>query len=128
MTIKWLVVIILIYRELELPGSIIARAEAEDYQVAGWAIGAETEETRNPREVGFNSSDNNDTIPSFQVKIGLIQNKIVLPTDAPINQQVNYYGFYNKVLLIINFLYAKCPPTAALNCNNYLHQAYINNE
>ena len=51
----------------------VGRAVDEDYQVAGWRMEAEAEETR----------------PAREVRIGLIQNKIVLPTDAPIIQQVN---------------------------------------
>ena len=51
----------------------VGRAVDEDYQVAGWRMDADMEETR----------------PSREVRIGLIQNKIVLPTDAPIIQQVN---------------------------------------
>ena len=60
------------YRSLELGDATLSRADEEDYQVVGWRIKAEREETRTPREV----------------KIGLIQNKIVRPTDAPIQDQV----------------------------------------
>jgi len=60
-------------KELQLSDSTTTRAENEGYQVAGWKIDADVEETRNPREV----------------KIGLIQNKIVLPTDAPIQDQIS---------------------------------------
>lgn len=54
----------------------VGRAVDEDYQVAGWRMEADTEETR----------------PAREVRIGLIQNKIVLPTDAPIMQQVIHYN------------------------------------
>merc|ERR1711885_80564 len=59
-------------KELELSEATISRAGDEDYQVAGWRMSAEPEETR----------------PAREVRIGLIQNKIILPTDAPIGQQV----------------------------------------
>jgi len=42
------------------------------YEVAGWVIDAQHEETRPPRKV----------------TLALIQNKIVLPTDAPISEQI----------------------------------------
>jgi len=60
-------------KELDLSESTVTRAENDGYQVAGWKIEADQEETRNPREV----------------QIGLIQNKIVLPTDAPIHDQIS---------------------------------------
>jgi len=59
-------------KELELSEATVSRAGDEDYQVAGWRMTAEPEETR----------------PTREVRIGLIQNKIILPTDAPIGQQV----------------------------------------
>jgi len=59
-------------KELELAEATVGRAEDDDYQVAGWRMEADTEETR----------------PAREVRIGLIQNKIVLPTDAPIIQQI----------------------------------------
>ena len=62
-----------ISRQLDLSEATVSRAGDEDYQVTGWRMEADTEETRPVREV----------------RIGLIQNKIVLPTDAPINQQVS---------------------------------------
>jgi len=59
-------------KQLDLSEATVSRAGDEDYQVTGWRMEADMEETRPVREV----------------RIGLIQNKIVLPTDAPINQQV----------------------------------------
>ena len=58
---------------LELSEEVVAKAGEDDYEISGWRISALAEETRPPREV----------------KIGLIQNKIVLPTDAPIQDQVS---------------------------------------
>jgi len=48
------------------------RASEGGYEIAGWEIDAQQEETRPPRKV----------------TIALIQNKIVLPTDAPIVEQI----------------------------------------
>ena len=62
-----------ISRQLDLSEATVSRAGDEDYQVTGWRMEADMEETRPVREV----------------RIGLIQNKIVLSTDAPINQQVS---------------------------------------
>jgi len=59
------------------------RAEKENYQVKSYKITAAHEETRAPRIV----------------KIGLIQNKIVEPTDAPIQQQIN--GLFERIGSII---------------------------
>ena len=65
--------------------AIVGRAEDDDYQVAGWRMEADTEETR----------------PAREVRIGLIQNKIVLPTDAPIIQQVKNYFIVKLLGLLI---------------------------
>jgi len=68
---------------LTLSEEVVARAGEEDYEVSGWRISALSEETRPPREV----------------KIGLIQNKIVLPTDAPIQDQIS--GLFKRIGSII---------------------------
>ncbi|XP_023322430.1 beta-ureidopropionase [Eurytemora carolleeae] len=59
--------------DLEIPAEVLEKAEAENYQVKAFSIPALPEETRRPR----------------LVKIGLIQNKIVLPTDSPIQDQIS---------------------------------------
>lgn len=59
-------------RPLEICEESINRANEGGYDVAGWRICAELEETRPPRKV----------------TIALIQNQIVLPTDAPILDQI----------------------------------------
>jgi len=59
-------------RPLEISEESINRANEGGYDVAGWSICAELEETRPPRKV----------------TIALIQNQIVLPTDAPILDQI----------------------------------------
>jgi len=64
---------------LELGDAARAKAAEEDYEIAGWSIEAAPEETR----------------PAREVKIGLIQNKIVLPTDAPIQDQIS--GLFRRV-------------------------------
>ena len=107
---------------LELGDAARAKAAEEDYEIAGWSIEAAPEETRPAREVCKLSCScliNIKTITTCfliiqcpcrctvtvqvcfcsQVKIGLIQNKIVLPTDAPIQDQVRI----NQPFLSNNF-------------------------
>lgn len=57
---------------MEISEASINLANEGGYDVAGWSICAELEETRPPRKV----------------TIALIQNQIVLPTDAPILDQI----------------------------------------
>jgi len=57
---------------LDLPTECHTRAEHEDYELKAWTIDALQEETR----------------PARNVTIALIQNRIVLPTDAPIQEQI----------------------------------------
>lgn len=58
-------------RELALPESASSAAASADFELAGWAFGAAPEETRPPRVV----------------RVGLAQNRIVLPTTAPVAEQ-----------------------------------------
>ena len=60
------------YSKLSLPASAEALATERDFELAGYVFEAKPEEMRHPR----------------LVNIGLIQNQIVLPTTAPILQQV----------------------------------------
>lgn len=59
-------------KAMEVAAECMEQAGVEDYDLAAWDIDAMEEETRLPRKV----------------TIGLIQNKIVLPTDAPILDQI----------------------------------------
>jgi len=59
-------------RALDIGEECARSAGDAGYEVAGWVIDAQHEETRPPRKV----------------TIALIQNKIVLPTDAPISEQI----------------------------------------
>lgn len=59
-------------RALDIGEECARTAGDAGYEVAGWVIDAQHEETRPPRKV----------------TIALIQNKIVLPTDAPISEQI----------------------------------------
>ncbi|ELU18476.1 hypothetical protein CAPTEDRAFT_176971 [Capitella teleta] len=59
-------------KKLELPSEALQLGQQKDFEVAGYILGeAQREEVRPPRIV----------------RVGLIQNKIVLPTDAPILEQ-----------------------------------------
>ena len=59
-------------KALELEEEVKESAKAKDFELQGWSIPASPEETRPPRNV----------------TIALVQNKVVLPTDAPILEQV----------------------------------------
>jgi len=65
--------------KLDIDSDVKGRAEAENYEVAGYSITALPEETRLPRKV----------------KIGLIQNKIVHPTDSSIQLQIS--GLHERI-------------------------------
>lgn len=58
-------------QRLQLPESAVALADERDFELVGYGFPAEREESRAPRIV----------------RIGSIQNKIVLPTSAPIAEQ-----------------------------------------
>ena len=61
------------YRSLDLPSSALALAQEKDFEVTGYVFdGALPEDTRAPRVV----------------RVGCIQNKIVLPTTASVSEQV----------------------------------------
>ena len=64
---------ILFSRELELPASAVKKAREQNFEIAGYAIDASSESVRAPRVV----------------RVGLIQNKIVLPTTDPVLKQVS---------------------------------------
>lgn len=59
-------------RALDLPEAAKALSSEKNFDLQGYGIDAQVEQTR-PRRL---------------VKIGAIQNQIVLPTDAPVQQQV----------------------------------------
>jgi len=59
-------------RQLDLPASAVEKAKERNFEIAGYNIDASTEPVRAPR----------------MVRVGLIQNKIVLPTTDPVLKQV----------------------------------------
>jgi len=67
------------HKKLELPSAVVFRAETGKYEIAAFTIPAAAEETR----------------PQRLVKIGLIQNQIVHPTDDPISRQIS--GLYSRI-------------------------------
>ena len=73
------------FRKLKLPGPAETLAEEKDFEIAGYRFTAEREQTRQPRVV----------------RVGVIQNKIVIPTNAPIAQQVNYLLETQKFLYVV---------------------------
>lgn len=60
---------------LDLPSSVLSEADEKDFEVQGYGFTALKEEVRSARIV----------------RVGAIQNKIVLPTTAPVLEQVKYY-------------------------------------
>ena len=60
------------YSDLVLPPNAITTAESKKFAIAGYKIHTAVEQLRQPRIV----------------RIGAIQNHIILPTDAPVLDQV----------------------------------------
>lgn len=59
-------------RTLDLPACAVDAASEHDFELKGYRFEAAQEQLRPPR----------------RVRVGLIQHRIVLPTDAPIHDQV----------------------------------------
>ena len=62
-------------RELDLPADAVNKARERNFDIAGYIIDAPSEPLRSPRVV----------------RVGLIQNKIVLPTTDPVLKQVGVF-------------------------------------
>uniref|UniRef100_A0A8C3A3C4 Beta-ureidopropionase n=1 Tax=Cyclopterus lumpus TaxID=8103 RepID=A0A8C3A3C4_CYCLU len=60
-------------QKLDLPSCAVSAASERDFELKGFRFEAAQEQLRPPR----------------RVRVGLIQNRIVLPTDAPILDQIN---------------------------------------
>ncbi|XP_073485334.1 beta-ureidopropionase [Aquarana catesbeiana] len=60
-------------RKLDLPSSAVNAASQENFEIKGYVFEAALEQLRRPRTV----------------RVGLIQNKIQLPTTSPVAEQVN---------------------------------------
>ena len=69
-------------RSLELPSDAVAEAGDKDFELCGYGFTAEAEEVR----------------PARIVRVAVIQNKIVLPTTAPILDQVDLYTVNSRYL------------------------------
>lgn len=65
-------------RELEIPEEARQLSEKQDFDLQAYSIDASQEQTRSPR----------------LVRIGAIQNKIVLPTTESVVKQVRYLRFW----------------------------------
>ena len=59
-------------RKLDLPACAVSAAAERDFELKGYRFEAAQEQLRPPR----------------RIRVGLIQNHVVLPTDAPILDQV----------------------------------------
>ena len=72
--------VLVFFRPLDLPETASTMAKERDFELVGYSISAKPEQLRPPRIV----------------RIGVVQNKIVLPTSAPVKDQVNnFYRFFN---------------------------------
>lgn len=60
------------FRELNLPRKALEAASEKDFELRGYAFEAAEEQRRGPRIV----------------RVGLVQNRIPLPTSAPVVEQV----------------------------------------
>ncbi|XP_033117000.1 beta-ureidopropionase-like isoform X2 [Anneissia japonica] len=76
-------------RVLELPEDAKQAAREKDFELLGYAIDAQQEQLRSPRIV----------------RIGAVQNKIILPTNAPIAEQIG--SLHNRIADIVETA-AKC--------------------
>lgn len=78
-------------RRLPLSKEAEKIANEGDFELAGYKFTAAKEQLRSPRIVccGRGESDRKKRLryPLFQVRLGLVQNKIVLPTTAPLDAQ-----------------------------------------
>ena len=72
----YILIFFVIYRELEFPDTAKSLSVDRDFELQGYLFSARVESSRPPRVV----------------RVGAIQTKIVLPTSAPIMEQV-FYGF-----------------------------------
>ena len=62
-----------LFRVLEIPENATSLANEKDFEVKAYGIAAAQEQTRPPRPV----------------KLALVQNAIILPTTAPVKDQVS---------------------------------------
>lgn len=67
------------HRKLDLPASAVEAASERDFELKGYKFDASQEQLRPPR----------------RIRVGLVQHKMVLPTDAPILDQVSTYPLYS---------------------------------
>lgn len=63
---------LLCYRKLDLPTCAVDAASERDFELKGYGFEAAQEQLRPPR----------------RIRVGLLQHHIVLPTDAPVLDQV----------------------------------------
>lgn len=73
-------------RKLDLPACAVEAASERDFELKGYRFDALQEQIRPPR----------------RIRVGLIQNRIVLPTDAPILDQVRIYTPAHKPSVVEN--------------------------
>lgn len=86
-------------RRLELPASALEAACERDFQLKGCRFDAAQEQLRPPR----------------RVRVGLIQHRIVLPTDAPVLEQVWIETHHRWLILSVCVMVIPPPQIIALH-------------
>jgi len=77
------------YRELALPTSAVNKARECNFEIAGYVIDALLEPVRAPQ----------------LVRVGLIQNRIVLPTTDPVLKQVDCtFEHFLEIISVLVFI------------------------
>uniref|UniRef100_W5MJE9 Beta-ureidopropionase n=1 Tax=Lepisosteus oculatus TaxID=7918 RepID=W5MJE9_LEPOC len=71
-------------KKLEFPSDAIEAAKERDFELQGYVLEAALEQLRKP----------------FIVRVGLVQNKIVHPTDAPVIDQLIFLWLHHSDLLV----------------------------
>lgn len=79
--------VVLCHRKLDLPACAVEAASERDFELKGYRFEAAPEQLRSPR----------------RIRVGLIQHRIVLPTDAPILDQV-----WTETRVIYQATHANC--------------------
>ena len=90
-----------VFRQLDISTDVLDLADKHDFEIRGYAFDAFTEDVRAPRKV----------------KVGVIQNKMVLPTTATVLQQVSDVTLACNVPLALrlhNVSSARCSVRAPL--------------
>lgn len=82
------------YRELNIPTAALDIAKAKNFELAGYSM--------------VDNAASEDTRPRMVVRIGAIQNQIVLPTDRPVTEQVSCKALPHQICSVNNMPAFSC--------------------